>query len=66
MSVNDMVLDRNGNPAFINTPEKTKQWLVYQIKSGRNLQGYEVRRGSTMQNISLSRYLRGIPLVEEK
>ncbi|QEQ93936.1 hypothetical protein SEA_KARDASHIAN_71 [Streptomyces phage Kardashian] len=57
MALNDMVFDRNMNPAYIHTPSRTRNWLKYQKSQGRDLRGYQVRLGDTMQFVFVVEYL---------
>lgn len=63
---NDMVFDHNMNPAYIHTPERTRDWLKYRLDNGYSLRGYQVRIGATMKLVSLSEYLRGVIIEDEK
>jgi hypothetical protein len=57
VALNDIVFDHNTNPAYIHTPTKTRDWLIYQQSQRRNLHGYQVRLGDTMTFVSIAAYL---------
>lgn len=58
MSFNDMVLDKNGNPAVCNTPSYCKRWLKYNAKLDSSIYKYTVRIGKTMKTVSVKEYLK--------
>lgn len=54
---NDMVLDKNLNPAWCNTPESCKRWLRYRLEQDSRLWEYKVRIGKSMRIVSVQAYL---------
>lgn len=55
--INDMVLDKNGNPALCNSPEFCKNWLRFQAEQDPKYWGYRVRLGKNMKTVSVQQYL---------
>lgn len=59
MSINDMVLDKNGNPVWCHSPAETKKWLQYlaEQKDAR-IGSWSVRLGNTMNRVSVQKYIK--------
>lgn len=58
-SRNDMVYDRNGNPAFCNSPESCRRWLRNHLETDQSIWQYKVRRHQDLKHVSVTTYLGG-------
>jgi hypothetical protein len=56
--VNDMVFDRNMNPAWCNSPESCRRWLEFRLDSDPTVWQYKVRIGRTLEYVTVIDYLK--------
>jgi hypothetical protein len=56
----DMVFDKNHNPTWCDSPEVTRQYLLFQLKSNpAKFDGYTVRIGWPQKEVTVEEYLTG-------
>lgn len=59
MDINDLVMDKNGNPVWCHLPAETKKWLQYRAEQkDARIWDWTVRLGNTMKRVTVQNYLK--------